>query len=126
MKKNEKVAGNGLFLIFHQKHCSIRHRSKLILGRLQVQSPVQFFTYFRHFNAVESKLMCNIIFAYDWIRTTDLRYRKRSIYQLSSNHCQSLFMLLFFVPTFVVQFYIERSSWPTSEYGVPTGDKYIV
>ena len=40
-------------------------------------------------NAVDSNKMFNINFASDWIRTADLWYQKRQLYQLSRNHCQT-------------------------------------
>ena len=49
------------------------------------------FLYFRLFNTVVSEQMFNINFADDWIQTVDLWYRKRLLYQLSHNHCQSSF-----------------------------------
>ena len=42
-----------------------------------------FFLYFRLFNTVDINLMFNINFADDWIRTVDLWYWKRPLYQLS-------------------------------------------
>ena len=43
---------------------------------------------------VDSKQMfnINIIFADDWIRTADLWYRKRPLYQLSHNHCPQFYL----------------------------------
>ena len=46
-----------------------------------------FYFYFRLFNTVDSKHLFNINLANDWIRTAYLSYRKRSLYQLSHNHC---------------------------------------
>ena len=44
------------------------------------------FLNFRLFKTVDSKQMFNINFADDWIRSADLWYRKRPLYQLSQNH----------------------------------------
>ena len=41
------------------------------------------FLYFRLFDTVDSKQMFNIKFPDDWIRTKDLWYWKRLLYQLS-------------------------------------------
>ena len=37
---------------------------------------------------------CSINFADDWIRTADLLYRKRPLYQLSHNHCPNYYYFL--------------------------------
>ena len=42
--------------------------------------------FFRLFNTVDSKIVININFADDWIRTPDLWYRKQPLYQLNHNH----------------------------------------
>ena len=43
------------------------------------------FIYFRLFNTFDSKQFLNIT----WIRTADLWYWKRPLYQLSNSHCPS-------------------------------------
>ena len=45
-----------------------------------------FFFYFRLFNTQLTVNKCSINFADDWIRTADLWYWKRPLYQLSHNH----------------------------------------
>ena len=45
------------------------------------------FLCFRLFDTVDSKQIFDIIFADDWIQTTDLWYQKRPLFQLSHNHC---------------------------------------
>ena len=55
-----------------------------------------FFLYFRLFNTqltVNNSSIYKQIFADDWIRTADLWFRKRLLYQLSHNHCPSIEML---------------------------------
>ena len=47
------------------------------------------FIYFRLLNTADSKQVFNINFANDWIRTMDLWYQKRPLYQLSHNHCSN-------------------------------------
>ena len=43
---------------------------------------------------------CSINFADDWIRTADLRYRKRPLHQPSHNHCPNC--LLYYQDDFVI------------------------
>ena len=50
--------------------------------------PGLFFFFFRLFNTVDSKQMFNINFADDWIRSADLWYWKRPLYQLSHTTAQ--------------------------------------
>ena len=58
------------------------------------------------FNTVDSKQMFNINFAYDWIRTVDLWYWKRPLYQLSHNHFQEWLVCL-------------DSNWPPTNTAQP-------
>ena len=46
-----------------------------------------FFFYFRLFYLMTVNKCSIKKFAYDWIRTSDLRCRKRQLYQLSHNYC---------------------------------------
>ena len=50
------------------------------------------FLYFRLFNAVESKQMFNMNFINDWIRTADVWYQKRLLFQLSHNSTKVYFL----------------------------------
>ena len=54
-----------------------------------------FFLYFRLFNTVDSKYSI-LIFANDWIRTTDLWNGKQPLYQLSHNHVQLILFTAMF------------------------------
>ena len=45
------------------------------------------FLYFRLFNSVDNKEMYIVNFADDWIRTAEVWYWKRLLYQLCHNHC---------------------------------------
>ena len=70
--------------------------------------PGLFFLYFRLFNTVDSKQMFNINFADDWIRTVDLWYWKRPLYQLSHNHCPlASFLISFRGHLFWMSFCVE-------------------
>ena len=53
-----------------------------------------FFLYFRIFNTQLTVNKCSLNFADDWIRTADLWYRKRPLYQLSHHHCQSIHFVM--------------------------------
>ena len=63
--------------------------------------PGLFFFYFGLFNTQLTVYKCSmlIIFADDWIRTTDLRYQKPPLYQLSHNHFPSFSLYsVYFTP----------------------------
>ena len=48
------------------------------------------FLYFRLFNSVDRKQLFNIKLADGWIRTVDLWFWKRPLYQMSHTHCPSI------------------------------------
>ena len=54
--------------------------------------PASFCLYSSFQYTVDGKQMFNINLniAYEWIRTEDLWYRKRPLYQLSHNHCPEI------------------------------------
>ena len=72
---------------YYKSLSSSKHLSPSFFCKVGHSQPL--FIYFRLFNTVDRKQMLYINFVNDWIRTLDLWYHKRPLYQLSHYHCPS-------------------------------------